>query len=198
MKVKFSAPTQQDKAEYARPLAFSDSVLDGRTKATATDEAGNSAWLFIKNEDLERLGKEYVENHISLSYSKVFNGYHLSLSQNDYYNDPERYPEKVIRVRFDGLEEGTGREVYRGIDTGRYYLREVSSRENFARWLVCGKRRHQDDGDEPRANLVFECNGHRERVRYDDWNGVAAYSDTFNQEFSCAARQAGRSEEMRG
>lgn len=189
MKVKFSAPTQQDKAEYARPIAFSDSVLEGRTKVTATDEAGNSAWLFIKDEDLERLGKEYVESHVSLSYSQVFNGYHLSLSQNDYYNDPERYSEKVIRVRFDGLEEGTGREVYRGIDTGRYYLREVSSRENFARWLVCGKRRHQDDGDEPRANLVFECNGHRERVCYDDWNGVAAYSDTFDPEFSAAARK---------
>lgn len=70
MKVTFSAPTQQDKAEYARPLAFSDSVLEGRTKVTATDEAGNSAWLFIKDEDLERLGKEYVESHVSLSYRK--------------------------------------------------------------------------------------------------------------------------------
>lgn len=195
MKVTFSAPTQQDKAEYA----FFASVLEGRTKVTATDEAGNSAWLFIKDEDLQRLGKEYVERHLSLSYSQVFNGYHLSLSQNDYYNDPERYPEKVIRVRFDGIEEGTGREVYRGLDTGRYYLREVSRREKFARWLVCGKRRHQDDGDEPRANLVFEFNGHRERVRYDDWNGVAAYSDTFNPEFSKAAvKRSGSSEDFSG
>ena len=82
MKVTFSAPTQQDKAEYA----FFASVLEGRTKVTATDESGNSAWLFIKAEDLQRLGKEYVESHLSLSYSQVFNGYHLSLSQNDYYN----------------------------------------------------------------------------------------------------------------
>ena len=80
MKVTFSAPTQQDKAEYA----ILASVLEGRTKVTATDEAGNSAWLFIKDEDLQRLGKEYVESHLSLSYSQVFNRYHLSLSQNDY------------------------------------------------------------------------------------------------------------------
>ena len=80
------------------------------------------------------------------------------------------------------VEAGTGRQVYRGED-GRYYLREVSRREPFAKWYICGKRRVFEDGSEPRANLIFECGGQKEKVRYDDWNGVAAYSDTFNQNF---------------
>ena len=85
-------------------------------------------------------------------------------------------------VKFVEVEAGTGRQVYRGED-GRYYLREVSRREPFAKWYICGKRRVFEDGSEPRANLIFECGGQKEKVRYDDWNGVAAYSDTFNQNF---------------
>ena len=66
---------------------------------------------------------------------------------------------------------------------GRYYLRDVSNREPFAKWYICGKRRVFEDGNEPRANLIFQCGEQQEKVIYDDWNGVAAYSDTFNPNF---------------
>lgn len=74
--------------------------------------------------------------------------------------------------------------IYVGIDTEKYFLRaNFFPRENFAKWYICGNKRMSDDGDEPRPNLIFECNGKKEKIRYDDWNGVAAYSDTYNRHF---------------
>ena len=183
MKVTFSEPTEYDRGKFYDALT-SDSALDGRVKITAVDDEGHTAELFIEQAVFDRLGEEYIRSHISVYHSSFVDGWFIKLSENDFHNDPERNPEKVIRVKFDGIEGGTGREVYKGIDTGRYYLREnYFPRENFAKWFICGKRRTVDDGDEPRANLIFECDGQQEKVRYDDWNGVAAYSDTYNKDF---------------
>ena len=183
MTVIFSKPTEQDKIDMS--TVFSADVLEGRTKAEFTDDEGHTAVLFIDSETMNRLGQEYIKNNTTLYYSAFCEEWCAKLSQNAYYNDPQRNPYKIIRVSFDGLEGGTGREIYKGIDTGRYYLREnYSPREDFARWYVCGKRRRTDDGDEPRANIIFEYNGKQERVTYDDYNGVAAYSNTFNKDFN--------------
>lgn len=187
MKIEFSRPTEYDRRKFEDTL--SPSCLDGRIKITARDD-GHTAELFVEQEIISKLGEDYIRSHVTMYYNKALCGWFMKLSQNDYYNDTERNPEKVIQVEFDGIEGGTGREVYKGIETGRYYLREVHfPRETFARWYVCGKRRTTDDGNEPRANLIFECNGQREKVRYDDWNGVAAYGDTFNKDFSDAAKR---------
>lgn len=181
--IEFSNPTEYDRSEYAKTLYAS--ALDGRIKVAARDEDGNTAELFVKQEMVDRLGEYYIREHTTMYYDEALGKWFLELSQNDYYNDTARNPEKVIRVKFDGIEGGTGREIYKGIETGRYYLREnCFPCETFAKWYICGKRRTADDGDEPRANLIFECNGQREKVRYDDWNGVAAYGDTFNKNFT--------------
>lgn len=84
---------------------------------------------------------------------------------------------------FVGIEDGTGREVYRGVETQRYYLREVHAHQLFAKWYLCGERRVPEDGREPRPNLVFQLGDQTEKVVYDDWNGVAAYKDQFNKNF---------------
>lgn len=187
MDVTFSRPTEYDYRKFMD--AFTDaSCIADRVKITAR-EGGHTAELFVEKSVVERLGHEYIRNHITVYYNNSLCGWFAKLSENDYYNDPERNPEKVIRVQFCEVESSTGREVYKELDTGRYYLREnCFPRETFARWLICGTRRTMDDGSEPRANLIFECGGQREKVRYDDWNGVAAYGDTFNKDFSTAAR----------
>lgn len=182
LNIEFSNPNEYDRRKFEDTL--SSNCLNGKIKITAKDENGTTAELFVDKETVSKLGKDYILSHISMYYSKSLCSWFLKLSQNDYYNDPERNPERVIRLEFDGYEEGTGREVYKCIETGLYYLRETFyPREAFARWYVCGKRRSADDGNEPRANLIFECDGQREKVRYDDWNGVAAYNDTFNKNF---------------
>lgn len=184
MKVQFTKPTEYDYRKFLDALSDA-SCLDGRVKIIAQDDEGHTAELFAEQELVDKLGKDYIRNHITVRFVKSLDGWFAKISENDYFNDPVRNPEKIIRLTFDGMEGGTGREIYKGIDTGRYYLREVHyPKEEFAKWYVCGKRRMTDDGDEPRANLIFEHNGQREKVRYDDWNGVAAYSDTFNKVFN--------------
>lgn len=190
MKVKFSKPNENDYKKFTDAHLCASSCLEGRIKITVKDDDGNTAELFVKKEELDRLGEDYICSHITMQYSSYFREWFAKLSQNDYYNDTERNPEKVIVVKFEGIEGGTGREVYKGIENERYYLRENHfPRKNFAKWLICGKYRKTDDGYEPRANLIFECNGQREKVRFDDWNGVAAYKDTFNKDFSASANK---------
>jgi len=188
MKIEFTAPTEDDYQKFMESLGNAN-CLDGRVKIVTTDDNWNTAELFVEQKIVDRLGEDYIREHITMRYDEMLGEWFSGFSQNDYYNDISRNPEKVIVVKFFGLEEGTGREIYKGVETGRYYLRENHyPREAFAKWYICRKRRAVDDGNEPRANLIFECNGQREKVRYDDWNGVAAYRDTFNKEFSAAAR----------
>ena len=182
VKVQFAEITDEDR-EWLKKANFKPEVLDGKIKVTVTDKKKHSAFCYMRKEHIDMLSEDYIREHAELRYDKFLERYSVNISENDYYNDKERNPEKTIQVCYIGKEEGTGREVYQGSDD-RYFLRECSSRENFAKWYVCGKRRKFEDGDEPRANLIFEYNGQREKVRYDDWNGVAAYSDTFNPDFN--------------
>lgn len=184
MKIEFTKPTEYDYRKFIDSLTSAD-CLDGKVKIILSDGEGHTAELFVKQETVSRLGEDYIRSHVTMYYSETLCGWFAKLSENDYYNDPERNPEKVITLRFCGIECGTGREVYKEVETGRYFLREnFFPRETFARWYKCGKRRIPEDGNEVRANLIFECDGQREKVRYDDWNGVAAYGDTFNADFT--------------
>lgn len=154
------------------------------TKVVFKDEEGHEGYLLIPTELVDSAGLDYIRDHTSLEWSSFCEEWFARLSFNDFYNDVERNPLKTIEVKFVGIQEGTGREIYKDIDD-RYFLREnIFPRERFARWYACGKRLPTgDDGDEVRPNLIFCCDGQQEKVRYDDWNGVAAYSDTFNEEF---------------
>lgn len=135
--------------------------------------------------EIEKLGLEYIADHAMLRHDRILDDYTVTISRNDYYNDLARNPVKVIPVRFVEIEPGTGREVYRGIEDNRFYLREVASTEDFAKWYICGTHRRMDDGSEPKPNLIFlNRNGQRERITFDDWNGTAAYSETFNENFN--------------
>lgn len=181
MIVSFSSPTDRDKKEYVL-IGMRPSCLDDKVKITAIDDDSHVGVLFMGLDTYMRLGEDYIRENVKLQHYSSMDMWCLEVSQNNYYNDQAKNPDKIIPVKFMEVEAGTGRQVYRGED-GRYYLREVSRREPFAKWYICGKRRVSEDGSEPRANLIFECGGQKEKVRYDDWNGVAAYSDTFNQNF---------------
>lgn len=154
------------------------------TKVIFTDDGGHEGYLIMPTELVNAAGLEYIRDHAILEYSSFLEEYIVRVSFNDYHNDLERNPVKTIEVKFIGIQEGTGREIYKDTD-GRYLLREnIFPKERFARWYACGNRLPSgDDGDEVRPNLIFCCDGQQEKVRYDDWNGVAAYSDTFNEEF---------------
>lgn len=181
MKVFFTSPTKQDQKEL-EDAGLKASLLDDRVKIVAVDDDSHVGTLFIGQKDYDRLGEDYIRQNVSMQFSKFTNSWFVRVSENNFYNDQARNPDKIIPVSFVEIENGTGRQVYRGEDW-RYYLRDVSNREPFAKWYICGKRRVFEDGNEPRANLIFQCGEQQEKVVYDDWNGVAAYSDTFNPNF---------------
>ena len=176
--VTFTTPTPEDISSY------DPGILDGRIKLIVEDSDGHQAINFMEREKYNRLGEDYIREHIRIRFDKFVEEWFVNLSENDYYNDPERNPERVIHVEFVAIETGTGNQIFRSPETRRFFIRECAyPRENFAKWWVCGTRLRPGDGDPPRANLIFECRGQREKVRYDDWNGTAAYSDTFNKDF---------------
>ena len=180
----FTTPTTEDIQHYIR-LYGGDNLLKGRIKIVATDDDGHTAELFPFKNEVERLGEEYIRSHAVMKCSKSLGLWYLEYSQNDYYNDTERNPEKVIKVKFCKDETNTDREIYKDIDTGCCFHRiDFYPRENFAKWYVYDNT--PEDGIEARPNIIFEHNGEREKVRYDDRNGVAAYSDTYNRNFNPA------------
>ena len=157
------------------------------TKVIFTDDGGHEGYLIMPTELVNAAGLEYIRDHAILEYSSFLEEYIVRVSFNDYHNDLERNPVKTIEVKFVDIQPGTYREIYKDA-TGKYYLREdFYPRENFAKWYICGNRiPGDDDGYEARPNLIFCCDGQQERVRFDDWNGVAAYSDTYNRSFRSA------------
>ena len=183
MKIIVTTPTSQDYEKFSSAGMNAEACLVDRVKLICQDDAGHVAESFMKQDEFDRLGLAYIEQHAKLEHSEVCDEWFMKCSQNSWYNDLEHNPEKVIKVMFVGIEDGTGREVYRGVETQRYYLREVHANQLFAKWYVCGERRVWEDGREPRPNLVFQLEDQMEKVVYDDWNGVAAYKDQFNKNF---------------
>ncbi len=156
----------------------------------ATDSKGNSAWCLMQKSLIEMVGRKYIEDHAELVWSAFLEDYTLKVSLNDYYNDDERFPPKIIDVFPADVICGTGEEVYRCRETEKYYIRQVASREPFAKWLACYKKqgRYEEYG-EIRANVIFRCGDELEKVTYHDWNGNAAYKDTFNPAFGISKKK---------
>ena len=181
--VRFSEPTPKDIQPFA-DQGFNTDAIDFPQRIKVTVEAGDkSGFVFMEREMVNRLGVEYIAEHATLE--PFFDDFRVVVSQNDYYNDLSRNPEKVIPVRFVKTENGTGREIYRGLENDHYYAREVYfPRENCAKWFCYGGNANAGDGNLPRPNIIFEHEGQREKVTYDDWNDVMAYSETFNENFN--------------
>lgn len=181
MKIEIRDITSEEESSYLE-WGASD-VLEGRKAIVFTDAEGNSGKLYMKEEDINALGKQYISENSTMEYSKVCDEWFPKVSWNAYKNDPTRNPPKIIDVEFVCEMEGAYTEIWRRLDTGGYLMRKLC-REPFARWLVCYKRPGcWEDGCDIRPNITFRHGSQTEKVRYDDWNGTAAYSDTFNPNF---------------
>lgn len=158
-------------------------VLAGRKTVVFTDADGNSGKLYMKEEEIDVLGERYIAENSTMEYSKLCDEWFPKVSWNAYKNDPTRNPPKTIDVEFvcEVKEEYT--EIWRRLDTGGYLMRKLC-REPFARWLTC--RKYPSSwmyGNCIRPNVTFRHGAQTETVFYDDWNGTAAYSGTFNPNF---------------
>jgi len=185
--VVYSEPTAEDRKSY-KDSDIDPSVLDGRIKAVFTDSEGHCGTLFLKTDFYERLGEEYIARNCKLEYSTFLENWQVEVSENAYYNNSVLNPPVTVPLKFIGIRHSDGSEIYRGIGNASHqnrshFLRQVSKRENFARWVSSQNYKDEERDCCCRPNITFELNGQTESIKYDDWNGVAAYSDTFNPNF---------------
>lgn len=114
MKITVAVITPQDYEKFNAVGMNAEACLADRVKLICQDDAGHVAESFMKQDEFDRLGLAYIEQHAKLEHSEICDEWFMKCSQNSWYNNLERNPEKVIKVMFVGIEDGTGREVYRG------------------------------------------------------------------------------------
>ncbi len=95
-----------------------DIVLTGRKAVVFTDADGNVGRLYMKEEDIDLLGKQYIAENSTLEYSKVCEEWFPKVSWNAYKNDPQRNPPKTIDVEFVCDMNSERTEIWRRLDTG--------------------------------------------------------------------------------
>jgi len=180
MKVEIRAITKKEAEPYGDNAGI---VLTGRKAVVFTDDTGNTGTLYMKEEDVELLGEQYIAENSKMEYSKACEGWIPTVSWNAYNNDQTRNPPKTIDVEFVCEVKEEYAEIWRRLDTGGYLMRKLC-REPFARWLTCRKYPSSwMDGNCIRPNVTLRHGAQTETVFYDDWNGTAAYSSTFNPNF---------------
>ena len=180
MKVEIRDITKEGAVPYGDNA---DIVLAERKAVVFTDDAGNTGKLYMKEEDVELLGEQYIAENSKMEYSEVCKEWFPSVSWNAYKNDQTRNPPKTIDVEFVCDMDSERTEIWRRLDTGGYLMRKLCN-EPFARWLVCRERQGWwEDGARIRPNITLRHGKQTEMVRYNDWNETAAYSDTFNPNF---------------
>lgn len=178
MNIQIREITAEDRAQYDNP-----EILDGRKAVVFTDDKGNAGILYMPENEIEELGEEYIAANSKLEYSAFCETWFASVSRNAYENDLVRHPPIVIDVTFVERMMGEDTEIWKRID-GKGFLMRQRCREPFARWLTCFKvQGGWRDGNCIRANVTFRHGGQTETVTFDDWNGPAAYSNTFNPNF---------------
>lgn len=180
MKVEIRDITKEEAVPYGDNA---DIVLAERKAVVFTDDAGNTGKLYMKEEDVELLGEQYIAENSKMEYSEVYKEWFPSVSWNAYKNDQTRNPPKTIDVEFVCNMDGECTEIWRRLDTGGYLMRKLCN-EPFARWLTCHEcGASWMDGNCIRPNVTFRNGTQTETVLYDDWNGTAAYNSTFNPNF---------------
>ena len=97
MQIEIRDITPEEAAPYGENA---DIVLTGRKTVVFTDADGNVGKLYMKEEDIDLLGKQYIAENSTLEYSKVCGEWFPKVSWNAYKNDPQRNPPKTIDVEF--------------------------------------------------------------------------------------------------
>ena len=180
MKVEIRDITKEEAVPYGDNA---DIVLAERKAVVFTDDAGNTGKLYMKEEDVELLGEQYIAENSKMEYSEVCKEWFPSVSWNTYKNDQTRNPPKTIDVEFVCDMDGECTEIWRRLDTGGYLMRKLCN-EPFARWLTCHEcGASWMDGNCIRPNVTFRNGTQTETVLYDDWNVTAADNSTFNPNF---------------
>lgn len=96
MKIIVTTPTSQDYEKFSSAGMNAEACLVDCVKLICQDDAGHVAESFMKQDEFDRLGLAYIEQHAKLEHSEVCDEWFMKCSQNSWYNDLEHNPEKVI------------------------------------------------------------------------------------------------------
>ena len=120
MQIEIRDITPEEAAPYGGPTS---AVLAGRKTVVFTDADGNSGKLYMKEEEIDVLGQQYIAENSIMKYSELCDEWFPEVSWNAYKNDPARNPPKTIDVEFVCDMEGECTEIWRRLDTGGYLTR---------------------------------------------------------------------------
>ena len=101
MEIEIRDITPEEAAPYGENA---DIVLTGRKAVVFTDADGNVGRLYMKEEDIDLLGKQYIAENSTLEYSKVCEEWFPKVSWNAYKNDPQRNPPQARHWRLPHAE----------------------------------------------------------------------------------------------
>ena len=155
MQIEIRDITPEEAAPYGENA---DIVLTGRKTVVFTDADGNVGKLYMKEEDIDLLGKQYIAENSTLEYSKVCGEWFPKVSWNAYKNDPQRNPPKTIDVEFICDMVGERTEIWRRLDTGGYLMPNhspvgwfaVSVRDGGKMEPASARTSRSDTGSKPR------------------------------------------------
>ena len=108
MEVEIRDITPEEAAPYGGPTS---AVLAGRKTVVFTDADGNSGKLYMKEEEIDVLGQQYIAENSIMKYSELCGEWFPEVSWNAYKNDPARNPPKTIDVEFVCDMEGECTEI---------------------------------------------------------------------------------------
>ena len=97
----FSEPTLEEQRKYDDDGFCVD--LSQTVKVSVSDEWKHSGYCYMAKSDVERLGLDYIKDHVRLEYSEVLEEYFVRMSQNDWYNDTQRNPERLSLLLMSAL-----------------------------------------------------------------------------------------------
>lgn len=162
---------------------FNRSILLGRKRVRFEDEQGNVGISYVLETDIEKTGLPYLAENTEMEFNRVTKEWIPTISWDAYMNDLKRNPPKTVDVQFVETMTGEDTEIWKRLD-GKGYLMRQLCREPFARWLTCDRKQGGWlDGNNLRPNITLRNGDQTETVLYNDWNGTAAYSETFNPNF---------------
>ncbi len=85
----------QRQKEYVL-IGMRPSCLDDKVKITAIDDDSHVGVLFMGLDTYMRLGEDYIRENAKLQHYSSMDMWCLEVSQNNYYNDQARNPDKII------------------------------------------------------------------------------------------------------
>lgn len=139
--------------------------------------------IYLERRIIEQVSALYVVDNAVLTKNEDGSST-LNVDLCPYYNSTEHYPPKTIHVEFVQEIRGEVKEIYRSLETGRYYFRIPSPRESVAKWFSCyGPKMGYMDKAQIRANVTFRHGEAAETISWRRWDGYAAYDEQFHPNF---------------